>query len=244
MKIDIVIPSFKSRYLTMLAIRSFERHSTGFDFRYIVVENSDDESYKEDVQKISDRVVWVQNPTKYTNSEANASAIHKAMEHLKAELVFICHNDVMAVHPNWMKYLHTKIQEGNHLVGTVLDNSRIEAVHISGLLTYSEIVKSVDHFPTYDEVGRQILDVGDVLTQYCRDNNLDYFCYRNTENYNIDPDSLPSPYDDFPVDRSVDDDGEVFFLHLGRGTPKTLGSYSKLGKVYVQDWVKFAGINL
>ena len=147
-RIDIVMPSFKSERLTCLAIKSFEQNKSTFDFRYIVVENSDDTSYKEKVESISENIVWVQNPTSLVHSNANAIAVEKGLEYVESELVFICHNDVAAVDPNWMHFLFSKIKEGNKLVGTVLDNIRIKAVHISGFLTYTKFAKENNMYPT------------------------------------------------------------------------------------------------
>ena len=127
MEIDIIIPSFRSEGLTVAAIESFEKNKSTFRFRYIVVENSDDVSYKDRVEKLSDNVLWIQNPTHLANSYANAVAIERGLEHVQSELVFICHNDVAAVDPSWMHFLVSKIDEGNKLVGTVLDNIRIKA---------------------------------------------------------------------------------------------------------------------
>ena len=57
MNIDIIIPSYKSKDLTSLAIRSFEKNKGDFNFRYIVVENAGDESYKDDIVSLNDNVV-------------------------------------------------------------------------------------------------------------------------------------------------------------------------------------------
>ena len=56
MKIDIIIPSYKSKEITTLAIKSFEKNKGDFDFRYIVIENAGDESYKEDIVSLNKNV--------------------------------------------------------------------------------------------------------------------------------------------------------------------------------------------
>jgi GT2 family glycosyltransferase len=238
MRIDIVMPSYRSEYLTCLAIKSFEQNKSTFDFRYIVVENSDDTSYRDKVKSISENVVWVQNPTNLINSEANAIAVEKGLELVETELVFICHNDVAAVDPSWMHFLLSKINEGNKLVGTVLDNIRIKAVHISGFLTYTKFAKENNMYPTY-EGSTQILDVGDILTQKCIEDGSSFFCCDNTENNDLLVENLDEEFKSFGVDRCLDDSGKVIFLHLGRGTPKSNGTYSKPNRIYLKDWVKF-----
>lgn len=242
--IDFIIPSFHSKILTSLCINSFEKYKGSFNFRYIVVENSDNVSYKNDILKISNNVMWIQNPTNHRNSEANASAIVEGLKYVKSEYVFICHNDVVACRSDWMEFLFSKLNEVRPLVGTVMDNIRINAVHISGLLTYTEIAKKVDMFPIYKN-GKQMVDVGDLLTDYCRNNNLEFYCCQNTHN-DLELEKICKyPYDELlHVDRAFNEEGEILFLHLGRGAPKTLGTYSKNNRVKLDDWSTFVEKNI
>jgi len=57
MNIDFIIPSYHSKGLTSLCIRSFEKYKNNFEFRYIVVENASDESYKDEILSLSENVV-------------------------------------------------------------------------------------------------------------------------------------------------------------------------------------------
>jgi len=239
MNIDIIIPSYKSKDLTSLAIRSFEKNKGDFNFRYIVVENAGDESYKDDIVSLNDNVVWVTNNCKHTylSSFTNAEAVEKGLELVETECVFVCHNDVVAVNPNWMKFLYTKIEEGCTMAGTVVDNSRIRAAHISGLLIKSDVAKKVNIDPIFDEYNNQVIDVGDNWTRYCRTEDLDYYCCRNTHNNNVE--EVLEPFTNFQVDRALDDDDNVIFLHLGRGTRKALGQYHQPNKTLHQTWCEF-----
>jgi hypothetical protein len=50
-------------------------------------------------------------------------------------------------------------------------------------------------------------------------------------------DSFSDQYKNLPgVDRTIDKDGNVVFMHLGRGIPKSEGSYWKDGKTTVLGW--------
>lgn len=240
MQIDFIIPSYHSKDLTSLCIRSFEKYKGDFNFRYIVVENSDDSSYKEDVLSLADNIKWIQNPTNYVNSEANAVAIEKGLPHVQSKYVFICHNDVVACHNNWLNFLVEKLENENYsAAGYVLDNARINALHISGILVPTIIAKSVSMFPVYKD-GKQILDVGDIITQYCRENELKYFCCRNTHNNELHIENCGELFRTLNgVDRALDSDDNVVFLHLGRGTPKTLGTYWKVNRLTIGGWINF-----
>jgi len=241
------MPSFHSRDLTSLAIRSFIQYSNGFNFNFYVVENSTDTSYRDEILSLSSQITWIQNPTKHRNSEANAVAIAAALERVKSDYVFICHNDVVACHDDWLKFLFDKVdKQGYSVCGFVKDNQRMSAIHISGLLTKTKIAKDVSMFPVYDSyTGKQIADVGDLLTGHCRNNDLKYFCCRNTHNDEDLQGICKAPFDGlYFVDRALNDQDEVIFLHLGRGTPKTFGSYHKANRLNLRGWADFVEDNI
>ena len=41
------------------------------------------------------------------------------------------------------------------------------------------------------------------------------------------------------IDRCLDSDNNIMFLHLGRGTVKFLKTYNKFGKKTFNDWIEF-----
>ena len=226
-------------------MRSFEKYKGNKQFRYIVVENSNNTSYKDKILSLADEVTWVQNPTHHINSEANAVAIEVGLPFVTTEYVFICHNDVVACQENWMDFLLDNMKKLDAPAGAyVLDNSRINALHISGVLVKTDIAKKVDMYPVYNE-GEQLLDVGDSITQYIRDNNLNYFYCRNTHNNESYIDLCSDIYKSLQfVDRALDDDNNVIFLHLGRGSLKTLGTYWKANRATLDDWGEFVENNI
>lgn len=240
MKIDFIVPSFNSKELTSCAIRSFEKNKNNFDFRYIVVENSSNTTYRDDIKALGN-VVWIQNPTHLKNSEANAIAIEMGLKHVLSEYVFICHNDVVAVTNDWMNILFNQVEQGCKLVGTVRDPARIEAVHISGLLVDANIAIKSQIWPEYDKENNMLLDVGDGITRYCRENSIKQCCFENTFNNEklinfISNEELKN----FHVDRALDLNDNVFYMHLGRGTQKQQGLYNKPNRIYHDDWINFA----
>jgi len=263
MNIDFIIPSYHSKGLTSLCIRSFEKYKNNFEFRYIVVENASDESYKDEILSLSENVVWVSNQQKccYLAAAAHAEAIEVGLEHVQSDLVFMCHNDVVACHENWMNYLYEKIQKGYSIAGTFLDNTRINAVHSSGMLLTTELAKKVSCFPILREGHPRLegltkekieeikstrktldvkdeIDVCDAYTAYCNKFNLKYFCSKNTFNNNVDFE-LPNSFTFLTTDRAVDDSGNIIFMHLGRGTLKKDNRYFKRKKTTYSDWKSF-----
>ena len=169
-RIDVIIPSFHSRILTEICVKSLRVFCpSNIVLRYIVIENSNDISYKDSVIEIDPNIKWVNNNTKLVGSEANADAIEIGLKHVDCEMVLLCHCDVCVTNSDFLNNLVAKYDNGYRVVGTQFDNhpNRIKALHISGLLTNFDLSKVVKYMPHYQN-GVQSLDVGDELTQYCR----------------------------------------------------------------------------
>ena len=256
--IDIVIPSFRSKELISLAIKSFEKYRGNFNFKYIVVENSNDTSYKEHVLSLSPDVLWVQNlvpswensNSPYVGSEANASGLEKGLESVQAEYVFLIQNDVVACRDDWMSYLVSKINDEVPMV-TVRENFanwgapwRQAAGRIActvGILVKTSIAKSVSMWPSGTD-----WDCGDELTRHCFDNGLNFFACQNTASDESLIEKIQNDeYRNLPgVERVLNDNYEVIFMHLGRGAEKTLNRYRKPNKMLIPGWVKFVNENV
>ena len=56
----------------------------------------------------------------------------------------------------------------------------------------------------------------------------------------IDSLAAHSPYRDLHVDRSLDDSGNVIFLHLGRGIAKSTSGQIGEGRTTPEAWIRFA----
>lgn len=242
-ELDVIIPSFRSPDLTRICVASFERfRPADLWIRYVVVENSDDASYRELIEGASGRpfsVVWVQNPTDERESRANAIAIIEGRKHVCAEWAFVAHNDVCVTSPRFYDELRRKTTEGHGLVGTVLDPIRVNAIHVSGYLLHSSLLSELDMWPIVEN-GQLTHDVGDMATVVCRERGIPHFCFRNTFNDPSAIGSVPERYREFHVDRCLsEDERDVIFMHLGRGSPKTLGTYGKPNRVTLREWVEF-----
>lgn len=236
-EITVVIPTFHSYALVKTCIKSFERfRPANLHIKFVVVENSNDDSYKNDVIKLANDVQWVQNEISFVGSEANASGLVKGLEFVRTKYVLLVHCDICITSTTFFKHIFDMFAQGNVLVGTVLDPSRINAIHVSCLATLTTIAQSVDLYPQYIN-GQQIMDVGDSLTQHCRKNDLKHICFSNTFNNNV-LDIIDDSFVKFHVDRCVVG-GEVIMMHLGRGVPKTLGTYEKPNRVLLDEWTLF-----
>lgn len=252
--LTILFPSFKCKEYAEIVIKSFEKfrpthlNFKPFSVKYVIVENSDDISYKDDILALSQNITWVQNnidmsrfPKNVAHSFANAIGVARGLNEVNTEWVFIAHSDVCVTDSSFFIELGKKANEGNVLIGTVKDNSRIKAIHVSGYLTRTDLAKKISYLPVValnseDKNAQIILDVGDQLDLLCRRNGYTTFCFKNTENGDDLTDEF---YSSFHVDRCMNSSGHVMFMHLGRGTDKAMERYTKEGHILKQDWIKF-----
>lgn len=242
-RVDIIIPTLglNSKDITIVTVKSFLKFNDGFDFKIHVVENSEETRHKNEILSLSDNINWIQNPINIGGSSANGLAIKRGLEDVKSDFVFMSHNDVAACHPNWMKYLYDKIKyEDHYLCGFATDPGRIHAIHIAGMLMKTELANLVD-VCDFNSNG-QPLDVGDNYTQYCRDNNLKYFCTPNTRGNPEEwaNERCKEPFRSFPwAARGLDENNNVLYMHLGRGTPRTHKTQNKSEWIPVSQWISF-----
>ena len=239
-KLTILMQTYHQKRLTLIAIKSFEEFKPkDLEVEYVIVEGSGDTSYKNEVCNISKNIKWFNNPSADSKnpiggaSTANGLNLEFGKLHATSDWVFVCHNDVAVQSSRFYETLQ-KYAKDYDLISCCKDNIRINACHISGLLVKNSILQKVDCMPDMPR-----LDVGDRLTEYCREQNLKYISLPNTQN---DPELwnvLKGKWYDFGKNCGVDRcviDNEVVFCHLGRGTPKFLNQYTKQGKIMHDDW--------
>jgi len=247
-KFTVVVPTCRTPDLIELLIRTFDKFAPAdVENHFIVVENSPDDSYRDTVLSLSKNVTWIQNPEvpefgtsniPSAGSIANGLGVLQGLEAVDDDYVFVAHCDVCVTSSSFFEEMFKGREEGYWMVGTGIDNSRIKALHISGFYIKTQLLHDVDIMPVFQD-GDLVLDVGDTLTAYCRQNEIQMRCHENTFNNVARTADLDSPYREFHVDRCLDSGGNVMFMHLGRGVPKTKGKYSKPNRVYLPGWKEF-----
>ena len=127
------------------------------------------------------------------------------------------------------------------------DNGRVLALHVSSILFDFELFKSfkLSFFPKYNNDGKQIMDVGDEITFGFKEKDYGGYVFPCSH---TDPSILEVVHQRYPelreyfFDKTVDENGRVIWLHLGRGVPKFLGTYSKAGRCSYEEWVTFRSL--
>lgn len=226
-----------------ICVKSFERFCPeGLHLNYIIIENSDDISYKHDIiNLVKNNTIrqYINNPTSEIGSNANAVAIEMGLRFVDDYIVFLCHSDICILSPYFYQRTMEKLELGYELVGNFEDDKRIKAIHVCGLMVKTEIAKSSEIFPLLKN-GVQVMDVGDGITDYCRKHNRKYCCFRNTWNDKESVNSINQTIlrrSNMAV--SMDDQGNPLVAHLSRGSNKTNNSRiygGKSTKIMVPMW--------
>lgn len=176
---------------------------------------------------------------KQWGSYANGLALELAVRLIdpQARYLMSLHMDALPCRSGWLTFLVSKIGPEVGAAGVRMDRTRTPegVLHVLGYVVDFQLFKKLglDYFP---ELPR--LDTGDKITTGLRQAGYQVFSCPNTVwepelAANIPP---SSPLSSINVDRAFDDEGNVIFLHLGRGLRKTTGEHNR-GPT-VEEWVR------
>ena len=240
--LDIVVVSYKTPELIEIVIKSFQKFVTSdFNLRFIIIENSDFNLSGLIKEKSFNNVTIINNPINLTLSYAHGDGLDVAKKFISssADYIFTCHSDVCVTSNSFFKELKDCIEEKVYLAGVCEDAhpDRVKALHCSGLLVKADIFKNVSMLPVFPQI-----DTADLLTVHCRENNLKMKLFRNTYNDPVLVEVCDSPFKELGktcgVDRCLDRENKVMFIHQGRGTTKYVGNYFSPQKIMTNDWLK------
>jgi len=238
----VLMTSFHQRDFTVNCIKTYQKFCPDdFDMTILVVETSDDISYKDEVLALGDNIEWVNDNTTLKGTDAYTHGIDFGMEHIKDEYVFLSHNDVAITSDKFFESIREKADEGYYLVGTCADThpKRNHSIIILGALVKSQLVRDIDLYQKPRPDGTPHFEAGDRLHLHCKENNLKHMCYLNTHNNPEIIDHLSEPYKSLDYTVRVLADREIIFLHFARGTTKTHGKYTKAGRMTVPQVVEW-----
>ncbi|MBN1493702.1 MAG: methyltransferase domain-containing protein [Candidatus Omnitrophica bacterium] len=160
--------------------------------------------------------------------------------------VFVMHSDTVVIKTGWLGFLKSKLNDHVKLAAFRKDPARVHALHVGGMLidykAYQECGMSFmpnmrqERYPNIPEY-----DVGDQLTIKAEQAGYGTFVSKNTFN---NPELETTINESDPLravkaDKCFDDSGDVFLMHLGRGVPRSLGDYTKQGKMPAEHWIPY-----
>ncbi|MEW6139699.1 MAG: hypothetical protein AB1733_15840 [Thermodesulfobacteriota bacterium] len=174
-------------------------------------------------------------------SYANAVGLELAARIVDPETRYFMtmHMDVMPCREGWLSFLLSKMVPGVAAAGARMDRTRTPegVLHVLGFIVDFHIFTALglDFFPELPA-----LDVGDRVTVELRRAGYGVHACPNTiwEPELASSIAPGSPLKNLQVDRAFDDEGNVIFLHLGRGLRKSDGEYTR--GVTVDGWMRIA----
>jgi hypothetical protein len=175
------------------------------------------------------------------DSYANAVALETAIRLIdpQSQYVMSMHMDTMPCMSGWLSFLTSKIRSKVRAAGVRMDRTRTPegVLHVLGYMVDFQLFKNLhlDYLPDLPD-----MDVGDRVTRKLREEGYEVFACPNTlwEPHLETHIAESSPLREFHVDRSFDDDGNVIFLHLGRGVRKSIGEHRR--GTGAEDWIQMA----
>jgi hypothetical protein len=240
--LTVLVVSYKMKEYLEIMINSFEKFKPqNFTVEYVIVENSDDKSYEEHIKSLNNNISWFYNPIgiRETNSYGHGTGYELGKKHVKSDWTWVAHGDVCVTNKSFYSELKNKVKEGCSLIGVNYDAhpGRIAAAFCSGYLVETEILKKASMLPKLPKY-----DTTDLVTKYCRDNNKKIHIFNNTYNKPEMNSLINQPFKSWGpncgIDRCLDSNNQIMYMHLGRGTTKKQGTYYKQGKKLYSDWIE------
>jgi hypothetical protein len=191
-------------------------------------------------RRLYERVKRLNRPRRW-GSYANGVALEIAARLIDPQSLYFMtlHMDVMPCRRHWLSFLLGKLKSGLAAAGVRMDTRRTPegVLHVLGCLIDFQLFMELNlsfmpELPQYD--------VGDKTTVELRRHGHEVYACRNTiwDAGLIEQISMDSPFRHFNVDRALDDQGRVIFLHLGRGIRKSSEEYGS--GMSAQEWLNFA----
>ena len=243
----VIVNSLTSR-MTINAVSSFRKFND-IPTNYVIVDNFSDQWVLDDlVRELGSFSTIVSNYGEpksikmgHWDSLLNAVGVDIGTRFCRTRYGFVCHNDVLACRTGWLRHLVERMGSGCGGASFSRDNDRIRAMHVSGYLYDAELYppEIADWYPRPG-----VWDVGDHYTQLLRDAGMGYHVCASTHNGDgTAPRSESDPIIAYgrPIsaDCSLDDERNTLYMHMGRGSYKSIGAYNKPGKTTHDEWVEF-----
>lgn len=220
------LPNKKAIKLLRLCLETIKKFTKIPHEVWVVDNNSPTENIEWLFDNKEINVVFSRTNPKEQGSYANAIGLEIAVRCIdpNSKYLMALHQDIAVCKNGWLEYLLSKFNEKIKAVGVFLDNSRIPEgiLHVYGYILDFQLYKKLGlsffpELPTYD--------VGDKAIHELKKNGYEIFATPNTflEKEAEEMISKDSPFKTISFNRSLDDDEDVIFMHLGRGIPRSQG---------------------
>ena len=183
-----------------------------------------------------------------TARESASLGMELGIQIARSQLAMTVHSDTLALKHDCLSYLKGKLSEDTIVAGFFQEflPGRLGAIHCCGMMFARTLF--LQHGVSLSP--KDELDTGNQYTLFARSQGKGVFVCPNTHASPelADRIHLRQPaLAELDADMAVDDEGDVCFLHLGRGTPRVMGMWKpRPGKrqTSLAQWVTFAEARL
>lgn len=240
------LPNKKTAVLLKLCIETIKKFTDTPHELWIIDNNSPLKNIEwlDNVKGINLVLNRTEPKEKGSYSNAIGLEIGRRMIDQNAKYIMTLHQDIAVCKKGWLQYLLSKFDDKTKAVGVRMDTARVKdgILHVLGYIVDFQLFKKLDldFFPKLPKY-----DVGDRIISEIKNAGYEIFATPNSiwNKEVVEKLSNDSPYKNFNIDRSVDDNGNVIFMHLGRGVNKSIGSYIDNEKS-IEIWNFFIEKNL
>ena len=216
--------------LAKLSIQTIQRF-TDTPYELWVIDNNSPRKHLDWLIETDNiNLAFIRTAPNESGSYANALGLEVGIRLIDPDTRYVMtlHQDIAVCKSGWLSYMISKFDDSVRAVGVRKDITEIGTVglHVLGYIVDFQLFKQLglSFAPDWPD-----FDVGDKAIWELTDAGYEIFYTPNTY---TDPsliDRIPedSKFRCLQVDRSFDDKGDIFFMHLGRGVAKSLNKYDK-----------------
>lgn len=238
------LPDERTIALLKIAIESIKLYTDCLYELWVIDNNSPIDNLNWLIHESGLNIILNRTTPKIEGSYANAIGLELAAHTIdrSSKYLMTLHQDIAVCKGGWLSYLISKFDKEVRAVGVRMDTKRVKegVLHVLGYIIDFQLFRQLNlsflpDLPKYD--------VGDKAIVNLRKAGYKTFATPNTLwdkkliNY------IKLPYKNLRFDMSVDEEGDVVFMHLGRGILKS-NSSRKDKRKSIERWIRFSEKNL
>lgn len=125
--VSIIIPNYKTPYLTKLCLRSLRKYTDCSKIKVLAVDNNSNDESSEYLRSLEWITLIERNPENESGPLMHIRALEEAMERVDTPYVLIIHTDTIVISPRWLDFLLEKVTSRENIAG--VGSWKLERIH-------------------------------------------------------------------------------------------------------------------
>ena len=114
-EVSIIIPNYKTPYLTKLCLRSLRKYTNIDKIKVIAIDNASNDESIEYLRSLPWITLIERDPGSDGAAVMHAKALDQAMEVVDTPYVMVIHTDTIVTHPQWLEFMLKKIKQHDNI---------------------------------------------------------------------------------------------------------------------------------